>query len=281
LDLSAYIASGVLESYVLGAASTQEQQEVECLSKIYPEIKEALSTLQNSMEELALANAIAPPAHLKSALLEKIEHTPQEASPALPRPVTVVEEKKTGMSIAHSNVSWFYKVGIAASLLIAVGFASLWYSSIQKNLQTQSDLAAFKSSQEVMQSQLAAMQQGMEEAKLVKYLMAHKATQLVALPGTPNNPAAAARVYWNTSTKDVLLTVDALPEPPSDKQYQLWAIVNGQPMDMGVFDMDQASNNVLYTRHKAEVVQAFAITLEPRGGNKAPTLETMQVMGKI
>lgn len=281
MDISAYIASGVLESYVLGAASRQEQQEVECLSKIYPEIKEALLTLQNSMEELALANAIAPPPHLKNALLDKIEHIPQDTQEALPSPAIKAPKKETGMRIAVSNPPRIYRVAVAASLLIAVGFAFLWYNSIQKNLRTQSELADFKSSKEAMKTQLAAMQQGMEEAKLVKYLMAHKATQLVAMPGTTNNPAAAARVYWNTSTKDVLLTVDALPEPPTDKQYQLWAIVNGQPMDMGVFDMDQASNNVLYTGHKAEAVQAFAITLEKKGGNKAPTLETMQVMGKV
>ena len=55
----------------------------------------------------------------------------------------------------------------------------------------------------------------------------------------PTSPATSniATVYWDTKSKDVYLIVNNLPEPPSDRQYQLWAIVDGQPVDAGVFDV--------------------------------------------
>ncbi len=64
-----------------------------------------------------------------------------------------------------------------------------------------------------------------------------------------------------------------------DKQYQLWAIVNGKPVDAGTFDMGEGVSFVkLKTIPKAE---AFAITLEKRGGSETPTMNAMFVMGNV
>ena len=41
-------------------------------------------------------------------------------------------------------------------------------------------------------------------------------------------------------SKEVYLLVNQLPTPDPDKQYQLWAIVDGNPVDAGVFDMIRA-----------------------------------------
>ena len=88
-----------------------------------------------------------------------------------------------------------------------------------------------------------------------------------------------ATVYWNTESKDVYLLVNKLPKPVPDKQYQLWAIVDGKPVDAGIFDMREGISFVkLKTIPKAE---AFAITLEKKGGSATPTMDAMYVMGKV
>ena len=55
---------------------------------------------------------------------------------------------------------------------------------------------------------------------------------VIKMPGTnvPSSPDSnsVATVYWDNKSKDVYLMVNNLPQPPSDKQYQLWAIVDGQ-----------------------------------------------------
>ena len=48
MNVTEYIASGILESYVMGAVSDQEQREVDCLSSIYPEVRTELDELSTA-----------------------------------------------------------------------------------------------------------------------------------------------------------------------------------------------------------------------------------------
>ena len=65
---------------------------------------------------------------------------------------------------------------------------------------------------------------------------------------------------------------------PADKQYQLWALKDGQPIDMGVFDPVTPEDGLL-EMGRVPGADAFAVTLEPRGGSANPTLEEMYVYG--
>jgi anti-sigma-K factor RskA len=62
--------------------------------------------------------------------------------------------------------------------------------------------------------------------------------------------------------------VNNLPQPATDKQYQLWALMNGQPIDLGVFARDE---RLLIKMKNVQNAQAFAITVEPKGGSTTPT----------
>ena len=59
-----------------------------------------------------------------------------------------------------------------------------------------------------------------------------------------------------------------MQQTPTGKQYQLWAIVDGKPVDAGVI------NNCigLCKMKKIDHAEAFAITLEKEGGSPTPTL---------
>ena len=89
---------------------------------------------------------------------------------------------------------------------------------------------------------------------------------------------SAANVYWDSTASKVYLVVKNMPQLPSDQQYQLWALIDGKPNDLGVFD---AKNEKMILKmkdtHKAD---AFAITIEKKGGNYSPSLEKLQAMGK-
>ncbi len=61
-------------------------------------------------------------------------------------------------------------------------------------------------------------------------------------------------------------------------QYQLWAIADGKPVNAGMYTEEKDSKIALANIPKA---QAFAITLEKKGGSPVPTMENMYVMGEI
>ncbi len=90
-----------------------------------------------------------------------------------------------------------------------------------------------------------------------------------------------ATVYWDSRSKDVYLLVNNLPKPASQKQYQLWAIVDGKPVDAGMVDLSGSQDNMLLKMRNIPEAQAFAITLEKEGGSPSPTMEAMYVLGKV
>ena len=100
------------------------------------------------------------------------------------------------------------------------------------------------------------------------------------MDGTPVSPQSYTTVYWDTTSHDVYLLVNNLPKPASDQQYQLWALLNGQPIDMGMLEISEKPLQ-LYHMKNIQAAQAFAITLEKKGGSPTPTLTKMYVMGKL
>jgi anti-sigma-K factor RskA len=104
--------------------------------------------------------------------------------------------------------------------------------------------------------------------------------QTVTMPGTKSFPSSLATVYWNKSSKQVFLLANNLPQPAAGKQYQLWAIVDGKPVDMGVFDSNTGTADLLQKMKSVDNAEMFAITLENKGGSPVPTMDQMYVAGK-
>jgi anti-sigma-K factor RskA len=100
----------------------------------------------------------------------------------------------------------------------------------------------------------------------------------IELSSVPGKPAAMAQVFWDTKTKYVYIADVSLPLAPSDKQYQLWAIVDGKPVDAGMLS---DAKNLAQKMKVFEKAEMFAITLEKKGGSPTPTMEQMYVAGKV
>ena len=85
-------------------------------------------------------------------------------------------------------------------------------------------------------------------------------------------------LYWDGATGDVYVNLNTMPAAPPGKQYQLWAIVDGKPVDAGMYD-----NNSSIALHKMKTIpkaEMFAVTIENAGGSPTPTLDQMVVAGK-
>ena len=275
MDINACISSGILESYVLGNVSAQEQQEVECMAKIYPEIKNELLQLQDTMEQYAMANAVAPPASVKKKIMAAIDQVEQE-KPVSDKVLPMEKNEQQGKLIP---MGW--KIAVAATVLLTIGFATLWFNAKNSSERYKSQMAEMKNKQDTMLQERSSIAQQIQQEEKINFLLVHSATREINLQGTKKSPAAAVRVYWNTTTEDVLLKVDDLPALPDNKQYQLWAIVSGQPVDMGVFNLAPAQAAVVQMPVKVKDANAFAITMEQKGGSPSPTMSAMYVMGKI
>ncbi len=83
-----YIESGILEMYVLGDTTKEENIEVERMAASDPLIRKELESIRAAIEEYALAHAIEPDPVIKPLLLAKIDYTDRmekgEKTPAPP-----------------------------------------------------------------------------------------------------------------------------------------------------------------------------------------------------
>src|SRR5206468_7429650 len=96
-------------------------------------------------------------------------------------------------------------------------------------------------------------------------------------PGKP----PSARLYWNPSRHRIVMAVFHLPPASAGRTYQLWAIAQGKPVSLGVFNT--AADGRLTAAMDVPPGLTFeltAVTEEPAGGSPAPTQQPF-LIGKV
>jgi anti-sigma-K factor RskA len=259
MNTTEYIASDILERYVLGDVSVQESKEVECLSHIYPEIKTALTELQTTLEHYADAHAVPPPAALRDKIMAELDSLD---AAKMPKPAPLLAPKTDTSSMLTRIFA----------LIIVLLLGGIYY---------------LYGSQEQLKNQVAEFTKNMQDAKqksedLTRQMLILKNPdyQKIALKGTPKSPDIQVILFWNATTKNVVILPNSLPLASADQQYQLWAIKDGQPIDAGVLPQQFAYSDLIAMKN-IDNAQAFAITLEKKGGVASPTLTEMYVLGEV
>jgi len=265
LNIKEYISSGILEAYALGDLSEKERAEVERNLMLYQELREELTQVEEAQEKLLFAAARRPPALVKTSLFEKID--------------AAKETKVVSISEASTSSTGFWKYAAAASVTIAIISSYLAYSYRSKWLTTQNSLAEFIAKNERLAQDYNTVNQRLDKIENDLKVIDNPAFKRVLMKGTDNAPQATASVYWNESSKEVYLSIQNMKELARENQYQLWAIIDGKPVDVGVFDGNLAG--LLKMKDIGTGAAAFAVTIEPRGGKATPSLKTMQVIGNV
>ena len=267
MNTKEYISSGIIESYILGHASPEEAGILECVMKNNAEVKAAFEEAQKTLEDLATVQAVTPPSDLKSKIWNKIqkEQIVEEIQPAVSPDIPSAKPQEEIRIQGNSNWKAF---AIAASVLFLVSIAGnlFWMNDQSK---TKEEITKLQTQQ---QSQNIAYQKMEQKWKM----MSNPDMKMVMLKGVDKHPDTKAMVFWDKNSKEVYLNADDLPKAPEGMQYQLWAIADGKPVSAGIYSEEKDSKIALSNIPDA---QAFAITLEKKGGSEAPTMENMFVMG--
>jgi anti-sigma-K factor RskA len=255
----------MLEAYVAGALSTTERVEVELHLSRHPQLQKELAAIEEIQEQLLMKNAIAPPARLKEKLLASIESQMQGA-------------KTVSMQSRQPSLS-FWKYAVAASVSITLIASYVAYDYRSKWLNTVVSLNDLIAQNQQIAQDYNAVNNRIDRIESDLKVLNDPAFTRVIMTGTANATEAKAYVYWNEESKDVYLSLQNMRSLSQDHQYQLWAIIDGKPVDAGVFDGNVAG--LLKMKDIGKGAAAFAVTVEPRGGKPSPSLETTQVVGNV
>jgi anti-sigma-K factor RskA len=267
VNIKEYIESGIIERFVMGETTDEQTREVMAYAKQYPQIQEEIEAVENALINLAELNSHQPKEKTRELLFDKI-FQPEEKTVAAP----VLQVSKPKASFTKR-----YLVAASVSLLASVVLNLMLYYRLKASEETvvalNTEKQQFASILASEMSDYVALQEQMNKINSMDVVQ-------VKLGALKLIPEASAIVYYNTQNREVFLHVNKLPAAPQDKQYQLWAIVDGKPVDAGVFDAE-AMNKALLKMKDSNLPAAFAVTIEKKGGSVNPTLDQMVLLGNL
>ncbi len=277
-DIKAYIESGILELYVLGDLSQDEKIQVEEMASMHPTVKAEIAEIERALEAYATENAIAPPQHLREKILNSlitnlaVDNLPPSGGYIDSAPAEATDNV---VAFPTSKTNSFYKYAFAASLAALIMSLFGLYSLNNKLQESQGQVALLQNKNQSFANKVNLLDNEIN--------VFHDPTiKLIKLQGTPKTPSSQMVVAWSPQKKKVMIDMQDMKLAENDKahQYQLWAIVAGKPVDLGVFDSKADTTGMVEMKSVANAV-AFAVTVEPRGGSVNPTMDQMVVIAKI
>lgn len=251
MELNAFIQSGLLESYVLGQCAPAESALVERMLAQHPEVRAEMDKIEQTLETVAQAYAVAPPPGLKERILADIN-----------RPTTPEAVADTAVPPSAARM-----------LPLAVGvflLATGWLFFQNNNLRQQNNTQALE---------LAARTQELADCNA----KTGQKEKIYALQGNPRTKDFKIEgenitipVYLNEDRCEVAFNLSKLGSPGEGKYYQLWAIVGKTPKSVGMVHAKIIDGWV--TTSCVPGAAAYAISVEVGPEEKdGPTMPTVKM----
>lgn len=199
MDKQTFLASGLLEQYVLGITDPDETQEVERYLNLYPELLQEVTTMREAIKQYALQQDIPAPSQRKN----EAQRTSNAAN------------TKT-----YGQINWLNVVVLGSLALLCV-LSVLRIRNLQEENKT-------------LLTQLSTC----ESREAIIAFLKDPQTQPVVLTQTAETTEAAALVYWNKVSRKAMLNPFNLPKLPDDQQYQIWVDVDGKMISIGLISQD-------------------------------------------
>ncbi|PTB92189.1 hypothetical protein C9994_14410 [Marivirga lumbricoides] len=282
MNIENYISSGIIEAYVLDQLTEQERHEVQQMAEQHQEVRIAIIEAEDTLIAFAQKGSITPPVSSKNKLFQDLGIEIQQ--PPVEEKKEVEESLKANTSTSEirpavKERSLYQYISAAASIIAILGIVLSFYYRGQW-LETEDRLFSLIAQNETLAQQYNIVKNQADQYASNLDILRQPGIENVLMDGLDISPDAEAVVHWNKNTNEVYLNAKKMPYNEDAYQYQLWAIVDGKPIDMGVFDVSGDMTGLLKMK-SINKPSAFAVTLEPRGGSANPTMDQMYVIGQI
>ena len=265
MEVEKYIESGILELYVAGALTEEENLEVYQNAQKYPEIQKEILEIEKAI--LELTKAVFPKLANRKGFEDirvRIGHRKETKVVQLPK-----EEKS----------NWAAYTGWAAAVLFGAGL--LWFYT--QNSELQSDIQMVEEQNRVLEEQIFEARGSLTSTEELLNDLRDQDISVIALGGQEVSPDSYAKAYWNKRENKVFIDAQGLPEPPDGMVYQVWSLKMDPltPTSMGLLEDFISDDNKVFVLNNPNETEAFGITLEPAGGSESPNLEQLYALGAV
>jgi anti-sigma-K factor RskA len=252
MNINEYIASGIIEMYVMGLCSPEEEQEVEMLKLKHPELQTAITAFELQMEKNMMQQVVNPGTGTDEKILKELDSLSQLSNVAKKNVATV------------KRINW-WRYAAAACFLLLLG--SGWYNFLQyKKTERLKDIVAAPRTSPL---------------PLADYeIITNPSITPVAMYGVGSHAICRCTMFWDKKSGKAYIMIHHLPKSSNSKDYQLWAEVNGKPVSVGIIN-DEIRGRFIEVPNIPGSSVAFTVTLENAGGTTAPTVSETYLQGKI
>ena len=242
--INTFLASDLLEKYLLGDTSKEETQQTERYIAMYPEVRGSYEELQKNLQIFAQQYAMPTPQGLKEVILSAAK-----------------QDKKFGRR--------FYKYAVAASVAIML-FAGTSYFLWDQNRSLQEENTLVTNQIKYLESNMMSQLEDMRNQFIV---LNNPDTRKVEVKGKKEGKDLKAIAYINPVKKLSFINVGMVPQLPENQVFQLWAEVNGELVNLGVIKEFDDKEKLLAMPYGEKAIGY--ITVEPEGGNASPSVENI------
>lgn len=239
--LLSFLKSGLLDKYIQGLTSVNENIEVEFYISQYPEVASEYEKLQNNLEILAKASAVEAPKFILDAIHDDIEETPVIHFSS--------QQRKT----------YWYSIAASAAAVI---FATITFLMYQQNMSLKRENQIVVDEIFDLRSDIENNNQKLDNIMRQFMKLNNPETEKYVLRGNERAKNLKTVAYINAVDKTSMIDVVSLPQLPEDQTYQIWAELQDKMVNLGILD---ASDRKLKSIPYMEDALGLSITIEPKG----------------
>lgn len=248
---------GILEAYLVGDLSRDQENEVFEILQSNQDLMVQFKELESNMEKLAFENAVEPPSHVKQNILSQLHDTSS----------TEVTSTKT---IEFNKYKRYLSIAASIAVLFMTASIVLWFNMNEAQKELKSTLSKQDS---LLDSILVITKNVVEKEQLIAYVN-HPKTEKYILKGNALAPNASVSSFVNHEQESVIVSIQKLPKL-KDKDYQMWADVDGKMINMGILDSNKKMVKMNYIKN----AESINITVEKKGGSDHP--DVSQLIGSV
>jgi anti-sigma-K factor RskA len=262
MEAKDYIESGILELYVYGLLSEDENIEIAKMAKNNAEVDNEIISIEKAI--VALSSSFSP--FHSVANYEKIK--------------AKLELKYGKVIEIKPAFRWSEYTGWAAAVLLLLGVG---YQTLQLN-ETKKAISTIGTQKNKIEKEYAYLGEKNKAVQKSLTIVRDIKNTGVTLGGQTASPQSFAKVYWNKETKITYIDAAGLPKPPKGMVYQVWALKLSPtltPTSIGLLSDFEKNDQKIFAVDQTAYAEAFGITLEPAGGSISPTMEQLYTLGKV
>ncbi len=239
--LHAFLQSGLIEKYVLGSTTANENLEVEHYISSYSEVEKEYNKLQDNLEIISKVNAVEAPKFILDSVLEEIKDKPVIS-------LAPVKHKTPWYSIAASFAALIFA---GSALILLIHNKAL----VRENQVVVEEIFDLRSDIQKNNDRLdEVMRQFMK--------LNNPETEKYVLRGNERAKDLKTVAYINSVDKTSMIDIVELPQLPEDQNYQIWAELQDRMVNLGILN---PSNKKLQSIPYLEDALGLSITIEKKG----------------